>query len=480
MLYKNRHKIFLSGIYFGWLISLIVWVPAGIYAAISSLAIIYLLTFFLSYAKVVVASLIIALVAVLGVLLNVNVVYSANPSWVLFHVLAVVVAVFFYMMIHDIGKSKSHTSNKTDDDKDASERQKLVALVNSMADGVVATDQNQKVTIYNGAALDVLNVNVSLEGQELSRFLPLYTAENKKVDIFKLAHKSRTSYVTRDLRLKYSDNEFINLYLSIAPVSVGYGQKSTLGYIILIRDITKEKSLEEERDEFISVVSHELRTPITVAEGAISNAQYIAEKETVSKGVTSSLNEAHKSAVFLADMINDLSMLSRAERGQLQVDPESIEIPELLESLRRDYEIQAQQKGLQISVAKLPPIKPINSAPLYVKEILQNFITNSIKYTEKGSITLSAVQTEKGVDVLVKDTGIGVSKSDQKKLFEKFFRSEDFRTRQSSGTGLGLYVTAKLAHLIGATIDVESEINVGSEFTISIPNIEAHHRQKQN
>ena len=398
--------------------------------------------------------------------------------------MSLIVVLAYSLLLYKLvepSKSKQQVSGQAPNQNDSSERKKLSALVNSMADGVIATDQDQKVTIYNGAALDVLNLNVSLEGQNLEEHLHLIDSKGEKVDIFAEAHKSRSNYVSRDLKLQYDDDQTINLYISVAPIRAGYGEQSTLGYIFLMRDITKEKSLEEERDEFISVVSHELRTPITVAEGSISNAQLILEKTPDNaKGLDASLKEAHKSSVFLADMINDLSTLSRAERGKLEVEAESVDIAKLLNDLQEDYKIQTKQKGLELKVAKLPKIQPVNTSPLYLKEILQNFITNSIKYTEKGSITLSAKHTDRGVDIKVADTGIGISKSDKKKLFDKFFRSEDYRTRQNSGTGLGLYVTMKLTRLIGASIDVQSEIDKGSEFTISVPDLEAHHHRKKS
>jgi signal transduction histidine kinase len=111
------------------------------------------------------------------------------------------------------------------------------------------------------------------------------------------------------------------------------------------------------------------------------------------------------------------------------------------------------------------------SSQLYVKEIIQNFITNAIKYTDSGSVTLSTVQKDKGVQFEVADTGIGISKADKHKVFDKFFRSEDYKTRSKSGTGLGLYVTMKLARLLHAEIDIESEPGKGSVFSVFIPDL---------
>jgi len=145
-------------------------------------------------------------------------------------------------------------------------------------------------------------------------------------------------------------------------------------------------------------------------------------------------------------------------------------VPALIRDLAANYTPQAKAKGLAFKT-DTDGAKILQSSKLYVREILQNFITNALKYTEKGSIELSAKAMEHGVQFLVRDTGIGISKGDQEKLFDKFFRSEDFRTRKTNGTGLGLYVTLKLAGLLHADIDVRSELDKGSTFSIFIPDL---------
>ena len=143
-----------------------------------------------------------------------------------------------------------------------------------------------------------------------------------------------------------------------------------------------------------------------------------------------------------------------------------------MHELLQAYEKQATDKGLILIVKADPHLEILQSSKLYVKEILQNFITNAIKYTQTGSVHVSAHAKPGGLLFEVHDTGIGISKADKEKVFDKFFRSEDFRTRQSSGTGLGLYVTMKLARLIHAEIDLDSEINKGSTFSVYFPNLE--------
>lgn len=361
----------------------------------------------------------------------------------------------------------------TDTDSALLERERLTSLVNSMADGVLAIDEKKKIVVSNGAALNILDVNTTLEGKSLSSVLKLVDKNNQEIDIGTLISETKTSTSSRDWKIKYTDDTTISLYVSIAPVRLGFGKEGMKGFVILIRDITREKSLEEERDEFISVVSHELRTPIAIAEGNIGNAEFIFEKSGIDNpGIKESLKQAHDQVVFLAGMMNDLATLSRAERGKLAVEVETINAHELVKELVSTYERDAAVKGLELESEIDPALEALQSTRLYVREILQNFITNAIKYTEKGKVVVGASQKDNGVQFFVQDTGIGISKADQEKVFDKFFRSEDYRTRQSSGTGLGLYVTMKLARLIHAEIDLESEIDKGSTFHIFIPNLD--------
>lgn len=353
------------------------------------------------------------------------------------------------------------------------EHERLTSLINSMADGVLAVDTKGRVVLHNGAALNILDSNTIAANAPLEGLLKLTDKENKPVNVTQLVRNTKLATSSRDYRLAYSDGSVINVYLSIAPVRLGYGTTGEQGYVLLLRDITHEKSLEEERDEFISVVSHELRTPIAIAEGNLSNARFIAEKSGDVEEIKKALHQAHGQVLFLADMINDLAMLSRAERGKLTVDIEPINVHELVMDLASSYTPEAEKKGLELHVQLNPQLELLQSSRLYVREILQNFITNALKYTQEGSVTIAAKPVKDGVEFQVSDTGIGISKSDQEKVFEKFFRSEDYRTRATNGTGLGLYVTMKLAKLLHTTVALQSELNKGSIFTITVPDLKA-------
>ena len=356
--------------------------------------------------------------------------------------------------------------------KDLNDNGYLLALINSMGDGVIATDKNGVIHLYNGAALNILDSNSTIDGVPLDQVLTLYDKKDDTIPLRTLLHDLKAQFVSRDLRLRYSDQSWVNLFLSIAPVRHAYGKKLAEGFVFIFRDITREKSLEEERDEFISVISHELRTPVAIAEGNVSNAQFVLEKQGGEEILTTAINQAHQQIIFLSGLINDLSTLSRAENNKLKIEASDINVVELVQALQKDYNEQAQAKGLELEAHTDSGLELLHSSKLYVHEILQNFLTNSIKYTDSGKVLITAETHKEGVLFTVSDTGIGISKSDQERIFNKFFRSEDYRTRKNSGTGIGLYVTKKLAALLGAEIDVSSKLNHGSSFRIYIPNIE--------
>lgn len=354
------------------------------------------------------------------------------------------------------------------------DHERLASLINSMADGVLALDETLHVVLYNGAALNTLDINGSIAGKSITEVLRPVDKQGEYVDIAGMIRESVGATSSRDYFLEYDDKSRIALFMSIAPVHMGFGKPGSVrGYVLVLRDITQEKSLEEERDEFISVISHELRTPVTIAEGSLSNAILIAKQGNRPEAVLHALDAAHDQITFLANLLNDLSMLSRAEQGTLELEISAINMHDMLTRLIEGFERQAHDKGLELKLELDPKLEVLYSGKLYVEEILQNFITNAIKYTMEGSVSVQAAPIEQGVRVTIHDTGIGISRADQEKIFNKFFRSEDFRTRENSGTGLGLYVVTKLARMLHADVQVESELNQGSTFIITLPNLGA-------
>jgi PAS domain S-box-containing protein len=344
---------------------------------------------------------------------------------------------------------------------------RLMSIINNLTEGFLAVRGDGRIEMSNGVALSVLDTN-SLTDKNIKDAMPLLDTAQKTHNPLELVADGAANFSSSDYRLKYADGNVANLYINISAVRSGYGSANKDGFVVLFRDITKEKTTEEERDEFISVASHELRNPVAVAEGSLSNAMLLAERANLSGNLEQVLKSAHEQILFLASLINDLAMVSRADRTKLAESAEEFDAAEVVKSLKNDYSAQAQKKGLEIIIESAEAPK-IYGSRLYTREILQNFVTNAIKYTEKGKVTLKITNRDDGIDLSVADNGIGIDKEEQRKLFSKFWRSEDSRVRQINGTGLGLYVSAKLAKLMGGSIDMTSELNQGSVFTLHLP-----------
>ena len=353
------------------------------------------------------------------------------------------------------------------------EHERLISLINSMTEAVLAVNDDGTIAVYNAAALDLLDTNVELAGQKIQDVLKLQDDQKTAIDALDVARQTAYLLKRTDLFLSFGENDRIALELNISRTSLVSPLVKRQGYTFLLRDITQQKSLDEERDEFISVVSHELRTPITISEANISMAQLVAEKPDAKPGaLIQALEKAHKQVLFLSDMVNDLSTLSRAEREDKEMQVETFAIIDIMKELEATYKPQAEKKALYLKLETSANLPRVTTSRLYLKEVLQNFVTNAIKYTQEGGITIRATMPDnKSVKISVADTGIGVSKSEQDRVYDKFWRSEDPLTRQNNGTGLGLYITAKLAHRINARVDLESEPKVGSTFSLTIATV---------
>lgn len=354
--------------------------------------------------------------------------------------------------------------------RERNQREKLLTIINNLTDSMMVVNAAGKIEVYNAAALNLLDTNETLTGKNISESLRLKDDTGEEFDISKTLRQTKRNLTRSDLVYEMP-TETIRVELTILPIHGTYSDESLArekSFVITLRDITKEKTLDDERDEFISVVSHELRTPVAIAEGAISNLKLMIEKNMPLDKMKKAVDSTYEEVMFLANMVNDLSTLSRTERG-IGDSCEIIKTKELGESLYNKYVKDAEEKDLEFNLDLGPNLKDVLTSRLYLEELLQNLITNSIKYTKDGSVTISIKNKANEIEFAVADTGIGISKNDQKRVFDKFYRSEDYRTRETGGTGLGLYVSNKLADKMDTKVELKSRLNHGSTFKFSLP-----------
>ena len=349
-------------------------------------------------------------------------------------------------------------------------KNKILTIVNNLTDAVLSVDSHGQIELYNSATLDLLGQNEEISGKNISKICNLTKINTQKFEIQDIFRAGKPYFSTNDLILSKED-EKLRIEIEIIKIKDSSSKKPKMNlrkFVVILRDITKQKTLDEERDEFISVVSHELRTPVAILEGSLSNLELLIQKKAPFEMLEKATQTAYKQNTFLATMVNDLSALSRAERGVGDMF-EKINPKDLAENLFNKYNKSAAEKGLMLNLNLENNLNCVKTNKLYLEELLLNFITNSLKYTREGSVEIHFKNSEKGVIFEIKDTGIGISPQDQKRVFEKFYRSEDWRTRETGGTGLGLYVSTKLAAKLGTKIQLESKLNHGSRFFFELP-----------
>ncbi|HEU0266757.1 MAG TPA: ATP-binding protein [Candidatus Saccharimonadaceae bacterium] len=397
--------------------------------------------------------------------------HTTNASIIVVDLVSLLAVSFAGIGVVSITHAKTVDASELERSKELEnlQRDRIMTIVNNLADAIISTNENGSITVYNAATLALLDTNQTLDNQPIGTIVKLLDSDKKPFDITAALHDTKTVTTRDDLFLPIGDDESLRFEVILSPIHSSAGDNQTNGYVIIMRDITKAKSLEEERDEFISVVSHELRTPITIAEGSVSNLQLMNERGILTKDKTAAvIKSTHDQILFLASMVNDLSTLSRAERGAAD-NPEPIDVRAMVNDLYNQYLPESKDRGLHFNLDTAGKLGTVLASRLYLQELIQNFITNALKYTKEGSVTFEAKRKGDTVEFTVRDTGIGMAKSDQAKIFDKFYRAEDYRTRETNGTGLGLYVSAKLAKKLGTKIELSSRLNHGSSFSFSLP-----------
>jgi len=238
--------------------------------------------------------------------------------------------------------------------------------------------------------------------------------------------------------------------------------------VVIIEDITQQRIAETARNTFLAKAAHELRTPLTnirlYAESALE------ESEHNSPTTVKYLNVMNEESQRLSRTVSGILSMAEVEAGSFTLDRNDVHLDVLLQQLRADYEDRAKEKKIKLDF-DLPPKFPILHADRdKILLALHNLLSNALKYTlEKGHVTLKVTVDKVQISIAVTDTGIGIAPKDVEKIFDKFYRAKDERVTKIAGSGLGLAIARQVIMLHGGDITVESELDKGSTFTLTLP-----------
>ena len=340
------------------------------------------------------------------------------------------------------------------------EKNRIQTILNSMMEGVIALDKQGNILLLNSAVENFLGIaQEAYLGKNILSLIRNYDLERAVKRVLKSEKP-----ITQELQLIYPEPSFY--YLKATPLKNQEQEKE--GIVILLRNITKEKRLDQMRTEFVANISHELRTPLTSISGFL---------ETLRDGAIDDPAAAHrileimsKETGRLAKLINDLLHLSKIEERRVVHRWQLVQLKEIINQVAAMFQPQAQQKSLSLTVEMPVELPCVSGDPDLLAQVLTNLVDNAIKYTPPdGHVLIRATTDKDNVQVEVKDTGIGIPPEDLPRVFERFYRVEKARARELGGIGVGLAIVKHIIKAHGGSIKAESIPHQGSAFKVTLP-----------
>jgi len=340
------------------------------------------------------------------------------------------------------------------------EKNRIQTILNSMTEGVVALDNQGNVLLLNSAVENFLGVaREAYLDKNILNLIRNYDLERA----VKQALKSERP-ITQEFQLIYPEPSFY--YLKATPLKNQEQEKE--GIVLLLRNITKEKKLDQMRTEFVANVSHELRTPLTSISGFLETLREGAIDDPAA--ARRILEIMSKETNRLAKLIDDLLHLSKIEERRVVHRWQLVQLKEIINQVTVMFQPQAQQKSLSLTVEIPVELPCISGDPDLLAQVLTNLVDNAIKYTlPGGQVLIRATTYRDTVQVEVKDTGIGIPPEDLPRIFERFYRVEKARARELGGIGVGLAIVKHIIKAHGGSIKAESIPHQGSSFKVTLP-----------
>ena len=357
------------------------------------------------------------------------------------------------------------TLNQTAAQLDASirtlteERNQSAAVLSSMAEGVVVIGPNQRVIFCNEAFRRAVNIeNASWEGRPVVEVIP-------NADLLGYIEQIRTGGASVTSELVMGSLRTKNFAVTVTPIR---SNGDTSGSVMVLHDITDLRRLERARRDFAANVSHEFKTPLTAIQGFA---------ETLLSGALEDqennrrfLHVIRENAMRLARLTDDLLILAQIEAGKLELQLQPVAIREVIGPCLETARPAADQKKLILETDYGLDLPAVKGDAASLQQALQNLIDNAVRYSPPGERILVRAYVEgSNLVISVVDHGPGIPKTEQERIFERFYRADAARSRESGGTGLGLSIAKHLVEAHGGRIQVRSEVGAGSTFSMLLP-----------
>lgn len=357
------------------------------------------------------------------------------------------------------------------------------AIIAGIADGLVVLDRHGRVQLINAAGREILGLPLEQRlGVGFETILRAYEPNGQVIPLSKRPIEialTKGKTVSKTIYYSHKSGRIFPAQVRVSPI---VQNNETIGAIQLFRDVTKDFELDKAKSEFVALASHQLRTPLS-AVNWFSEMLLDGDAGKLNKTQQEYINEIYQGNKRMISLINDLLDVSRMELGKLVNEPVKLNVKDVVESVRRELEMDAAARAIHVQLSLADHLPPVFADEKMVRIIVQNLMSNAVKYTsDKGSVEVvlrkanheetarHAKSSHKTfLYFSVKDTGYGIPKAQQEKIFQKLFRADNVRKLDVEGTGLGLYMTKQVTETLGGHIWFESIESIGTTFTVLLP-----------
>jgi PAS domain S-box-containing protein len=347
-------------------------------------------------------------------------------------------------------------------------RATLDSVMNSLVDGLILVDRRDRIIYANPCAAEMLSLPAqSMVGQRLDVVDDRLKNQGAEVEEALAGSRSASADPPRTQRVEFTlaTPSVRTLQVRSFPIhNAGGGQ---LGLGLLLRDVTRERELDEMKSKLLSTVSHELRTPLASIKGfATTLLRQDVEWDEGSRREFLAIIDDESDR--LSELISNLLDMSRVEAGTLRVEPETTDLRPIIRETANEFQLMTRDHRIQVEV---PPSLPMVLAdPRRVRQVLRNLVENAVKYSPGGGVIhIGAEISPHHVKVRIIDQGIGIEPEHLDHIFDRFYQVDSASTRKVGGSGLGLSISKAIIEAHRGEIGVQSQVGVGSTFHFSLP-----------
>ncbi|MBP9864396.1 PAS domain S-box protein [Patescibacteria group bacterium] len=349
------------------------------------------------------------------------------------------------------------------------------AVFQSIGDGFVTMDLEGRIVNVNRAFEELLGWSATeVEGRVFSTVVPMFDKNGVKIHAkqrpYSQALQNKTMIVSAPFETYFfqrKDQTRFAAYFTISPIILN---EKTVGAVEVFRDMSHEEAVDRAKTEFVSLASHQLRTPLSAINwyAEMLMAGDAGALNTEQRGFVDEIYNGNKRMV---ELVNSLLNVSRIELGTFAVDPVDVKISEVIESVMSELQQQITEKEMAVTASVDSEIQTMQLDPSLFRIVIQNFLTNAIKYTPpKGSVHVAVKKQQRDVLFSIADTGYGIPEKDQSKIFNKLFRADNIKSKDTTGTGLGLYIVRSIIEQAAqGKVWFESKEQKGTTFYFTLP-----------